>query len=240
MAAASVTEMIAKRGSTASSKVSATCGGRCRSRCRSPTERSCTSYACATPPPAAPAPRMTPRAREHTARSVMRAVASRRRRHERAAPRPRARARRREDQPMIASSRRPPPPPSELLASIVGAGAVGRLRARPVDDRAVGVRLLDVERVRLGLAPAERGTGRASPRRSGSLPPVHVTFWTTALSPDPVCWTLLRPAGRRHERVDAEAGRHGQHDLRRLQVRPSPSGRRGCTAAAPSRARPAG
>ena len=37
------------------------------------------------------------------------------------------------------------------------------------------------------------------------------------------------PAGRRHERVDREARRDGQDDLRRRQRPPSRSGRRGCS-----------
>ena len=29
----------------------------------------------------------------------------------------------------------------------------------------------------------------------GTLPPVQVTFWTTALSPDPVCWSCCVQPG---------------------------------------------
>ena len=111
-----------------------------------------------------------------------------------------------------------PPPPSELFASIVGAGCGRRLRARPVDDRAVGVGLLRPGRCTSRSTPAGRGTGRASPPRSGRCRRVQVTFWITALSPDPVCCEHALPARARDERVDREARRHRQDDLRRRRV----------------------
>ena len=62
------------------------------------------------------------------------------------------------------------------------------------------------------------GTGRSSPRPVGTLPPVQVTFWITASSPEPVCCTYAVPARAGDERVDREARRDGQHDLRRRRA----------------------
>ena len=120
----------------------------------------------------------------------------------------------------IASVELLPPPPSELFASTVGAGVSETLGAVPVDDRAVGVGLLDLERV--GLRRRRRRPrnwkSASSPGRRRSCRRVQVTFWITASSPEPVCLHLALPAGRGDERVDREAVGHGQHDLRRRRV----------------------
>ena len=94
---------------------------------------------------------------------------------------------------------------------------VRRLRAGPVDDRAVGVGLLDLERVLARSRPAGRGTGTASPppsaraRRSRSP--------SGSRRPRPSRSAAAAAASRgRHEGIDPEPARHRQHDLRRRQV----------------------
>ena len=111
-----------------------------------------------------------------------------------------------------------PPPPSELFASIVGAGASDDSGAGPVDDRAVGVRLLHLERVRAGRGRLrEELEQRILTRRGVSARPRHL------LDDGVVSRTRSAAAAassrrRRDERVDPEPLGHGQDDLRRRQV----------------------
>ena len=191
------------------------------SRCRSPAARCAAAPRARTPTPAARAP-----PRPTTAMSRRAPHAS-----ERFPPASECEDRRARRRPRRRSAR--------SIASVELAAAaerrlrldrrrrrVGRLRPRPVDDRAVGVGLPDVERVRLASRRAARGTRTPSPRRSAPCRRVQVTFWITALSPRAGLLHRALPAGRRHERVDAEPGRHGELDLRRRAPRPSPSGPR--------------
>ena len=214
--AASVTETIAKRGSTASLKVSATCvGGVFTTPLADGTVRrsaACAHAAAGSRERDDRAPRR-PRARRRRL-AVTRAHASRadaaRRRRRRAPSAPTTSA--------TIASVEVPPPPSELSprssarAYPSSRGRSSRRPSRP--SRSAGPRTCTSSR-----AAGSRGTGRPSPRRSGRFPPVQVTFWTTASSPEPVCLHLLASSrGDRRERVDREAGRDGQLDLRRRRA----------------------
>ena len=210
-----VTEMIAKRGSTASSKVSATVGrrrvedpARRRGRCgRDRRERRRPRAA-----GAVAGPRRWPRSgpcgsdrRRVTPMDVPVAAARRARRRRRGSRSPTSTI-------AITSSVElppPPPPPSELTASMVGAGRGRGLGAVPVDDRAVGVGLLDGEadRARLG--------GLGEEREHRVLAGGHVAAGPGHLLHDRVVAAagLLEralPAGTGREGVDREAGGNGR------------------------------
>ena len=110
-----------------------------------------------------------------------------------------------------------PLPPKDETASTTGAGVSDGLGPGPVDDGAVGVGLLDAERVVARLASVLREEREGtSPRRSArsrrSRSPSDDGFLAAAVS------DRALPAGRGHERVDREALRRRQLDRRRRRA----------------------
>ena len=226
---ASVTETIAKRGSTASLKVSRTSAG---ARADDPARRRHGAHEVGV---------RARRGRQHERRDARRA---RRRREPQASSRPLPRTSaiaaehdadaaddERDDRERVAARRRPAAERVDRLDR--RRRRVGALGAVPVDDGAVGVGLLDLERVglrRVGLGQEleERVLLGRRAVEPGSVPftAVQVTFWITASSPSrSACTSRFQPA-RGHERVDREAVGHGQHDLDRASRPPSRSARR--------------
>src|SRR5439155_6940930 len=82
-----------------------------------------------------------------------------------------------------------PPPPSELLASIVGAGASEL--SGPVQSTTLPfVYVWRTSKVYVLLASVLARNEKVESSPVGTLPPSHVTLVISAFSPEPVCWTL--------------------------------------------------
>ena len=215
-----MTEIEAKRGSTASLKVSETFGGRTVRRRRSPTAPSCTRYACADA--AAGSTRATAATASATRtvrpRRLTRAAASRRPR------RARARRGRRRSPPTTSAtivSVELPPPPSERLRLDRRRRRVGALRARTSRRPSRRSRSARPERVGLRRArPRPRNWKNASSSVRTPLPvdgPGHLLDRPRSRRSRSAGRSRFQPGGG-DERVDREAVRHGQHDLRRRRV----------------------
>ncbi len=237
-ASLSVTEMIAKRGSTASSKVSGDVGGgalRIDARRRERLDQVGVRRR-RRRQPASASTRRAATSDADRPRGVMRAASSS------AAGEQRDAAEEHADAPRTSAtivSSDVPPPPSELFASIVGAGSRRRLGAGPVDDRAVRVGLLRPGRCRCRSSPAARGTGRASPPRSARARPSRSPSGSRRCRPSrSAAARAVQPGLGTNESIEKPFGTVSTIFV--VSRSPSRSGRRGCRAGACSRARRAG
>ena len=164
---------------------------------------------------AATTPRRTTRLRPRRLMSVS-ASHPRGRAHRPAAPAHRRRARRSRG-PSCRRRR------ASRRASTLGCRVVGALRPVPVDERAVGVGLPDVERVRLRAGRARvEAEDRVLAGGDRAAGPRHLL--DDRLFAGACRLHLLLPAVRcRLERIDREARGDGQLDLRRGRAFPSRS-----------------